>query len=80
MSLYLTNDTIDPTDNDNVIKDIHPQKVQIEVQNQPSNFILQDIPPEINPVKKKPSQGPQNSPIPTEIGLLQSSKQLPKHH
>ena len=77
---YLTNDIIHKTNCDNVIKDFPHHIVQMGFQNQPPNSILQDVPSEINPVKKKkkPSQGPWNIPISTEIGLLQSLNNLPK--
>ena len=48
----LINDTIDPTDYDNVIKDFHHQTVQMAILNHPPNSILQDIPPEIDLVEK----------------------------
>ena len=41
VSPYLTNGTLDPTDYDNVIKDIHHQTVQMAILNQLPNSILQ---------------------------------------
>ena len=61
MGPYLNNDIINLTDYENVIQETHYQTVQMAIQKQPPNPILQDIPPEID-LLKKPFTGPIEQP------------------
>lgn len=52
VSPYLTNDTINPAEYDDVIEDTLHQTRQIAIQNQSPKLMHQDISPEINPVEE----------------------------
>ena len=70
ISPYLTGGKVDPLEYENIRNDLHHKTFQAAIKNQTPNPILQEIPPRVHPVEKKPSRGIQNSPFSFKIGLL----------